>query len=204
MENEHIQKTDEVAEALALAQSEMEACQMTGYNAHRKYHYAKLGDIIEATKEPLAKHGLSVSQTFAYEDQRTFLETTLLHKSGQSLTSRLALLPCADYHALGSAITYSRKYALAAMLNIVGEEDDDGEMAMATAGAKSRPTRKPSNFQVGMALAVIDQVDGAKQMLEAKDIDIKDMPEKIAREIVKKGPKGMAEAVLKFRSEVEK
>ena len=35
-----------------------------------------------------------------------------------------------DPQAVGSAITYARRYALSAMIGIVSEEDDDGESAM--------------------------------------------------------------------------
>jgi hypothetical protein len=57
----------------------------------------------------------------------------LLHKSGQMLQATLPM-PAAkqDAQGLGSAATYARRYQLMAMAGVVGDEDDDGNAAVAS------------------------------------------------------------------------
>ena len=210
-------KINELARALSVAQGQMVPAELTGYNNHRKYKYAKLSDIVESARKPLAENGLSIVQLFESAGETGVLVTKLLHESGQEIESRLALLPVEDYHALGSATTYSRKYALAAMLNIIAQEDDDGEAAMTkatgpSAGAKSRPTRKskpkpetttPVQKWVE-ALAIIDKTDGARAMFDAKDIDCRELLPQVVDQVLKHGLEGMAEKVLEWKKEIAK
>ena len=71
------------------------------------------------------------------------LRTTLLHTSGQFVSSAvpLAYNP-ASMQSLGSAITYARRYALAALVGVVTEADDDGNAA--DSGAAT-PAYRPTN-----------------------------------------------------------
>jgi hypothetical protein len=209
---------NEIARALSKAQGQMPPADLTGYNDHRKYKYAKLSDIVETARGPLADNGLSVSQVFEDDPEGgpQVLRTILLHESGQQLESRLRLLPVGDYHALGSATTYSRKYALAALLNIVAQEDDDGEAAMAkpgrpSAGAKARPGRKPKaklpqtpDEKWVEALAIIDRVEGAREMFAAKDIDCRELLPQVVDQVIKHGDEGMAKKVAEWKKELAK
>ena len=226
-------KTNELARALSSAQGQMDPAELTGYNDHRKYKYAKLSDIVETAREPLAANGLSVAQIFEEDPEGgpQVLRTILLHESGQQIESRLKLLPVSDYHALGSATTYSRKYALAALLNIVAQEDDDGARAMEAvqpakeedepakdsnagpgSGAKSRPGRKPKDKKPPPtddqkwvdALAIIDKTEGAREMFAAKDIDCRDLLPQVVDQVLKHGEKGMAEKVAEWKKEIAK
>ena len=92
--------------------------------------YVDLPGVWEAIRPLLAKNGLSVVQTFtAWADGPTIV-TTLMHKSGQWVSSELFLKPAkSDPQGVGSAITYARRYALAAMVGVVADEDDDGNAA---------------------------------------------------------------------------
>ena len=212
---------NELARALAKAQGQMKPAEKTGFNEHRKYHYVELAGIVGAARKPLAENGLSFVQYFESHGESDYLITMLLHESGQSLRSRLKLLPTNDYHALGSAVTYSRKYALASMLGIVAEgEDDDGEAAMASpaknagpkAGAKARPGRKPKpspkeapktpDEQWVEALAIIDKVEGARAMFEAKDIDCRELLPQVVKQVLELGEEGMQKKVEKFKKEL--
>lgn len=91
------------------------------------FKYAPLDSILAAVRTPLADNGLAISQLLDGHD----LVTMLLHKDGATLTGRVPL-PRSDgdtVQALGSAITYLRRYSLQAMLGIAAEEDDDGNRA---------------------------------------------------------------------------
>lgn len=136
---------NKLAEALAAAQSSLSAAKKDAINPHYKNRYATLQAVWEAAREVLAPNGLSVAQTFAPTDgARLDLTTTLLHTSGQYITGTLSMQPQqATPQGIGSAITYARRYALAAILGIVTDDDDDGNEASRTNGAQthSAPAR---------------------------------------------------------------
>ena len=93
--------------------------------------YADLATVLSAIGPALSKHGLSVVQTFSPLEIGTstiLLRTTLLHSSGESVSSDLPM-PSTDgqrnaLHAFGASCTYLRRYALLAMLNLAAEDDD--------------------------------------------------------------------------------
>jgi hypothetical protein len=103
------------------------------------YHYADLSSVWDACRELLAANGLAVVQMpeAAHGGNELYLTTTLMHTSGEWMSSMLLLRPSdTTPQALGSAITYARRYALAAMIGIVADEDDDG-------AAASQPQQRP-------------------------------------------------------------
>jgi len=127
----HSPELDQIAKALCAAQASLSAATKDGVNPHFKSQYATLQSVWNAAREVLAPNGLSVVQTFADTDgSRMAITTTLLHVSGQYITGTLSMIPQrADPQGIGSAITYGRRYALAAILGIVADEDDDGNAA---------------------------------------------------------------------------
>jgi hypothetical protein len=129
----------ELAAALAKAQAEIKASALDGTNPHFHSEYSTLTAIWDACREALTANGLSVVQTNDDEDSETLvLETTLLHSSGQWITGRLKMKPAKpDPQGLGSATTYARRYALAAMAG-VAPEDDDAEAATARTTQKTK------------------------------------------------------------------
>jgi hypothetical protein len=108
-------------------------------NPHFKNKYASLSNIIEATTPYLNAVGLSIIQLPC----ESGLETMLLHTSGEYISS-VSLTPCKDAsnpQALGSALTYARRYALGAVLSLNIDEDDDAQRAtVAQPKAKSELT----------------------------------------------------------------
>ncbi len=125
---------NELAAALAKAQGMIRGAVKDRTNPHFRSNYADLSSIWEACREPLASVGLAVTQLPAVEEGAVVVETVLLHSSGQWCSSRLRI-PLAQQtaHAIGSAITYARRYSLAAMVG-VAPEDDDAEMASTSPG----------------------------------------------------------------------
>lgn len=142
---------DKLAAALNKAQAKLDDARKTSTaNAGSfKYDYADLTEIWRVARPVLAANGLAVVQTFDKGETSTCLVTTLTHVSGQFIESRLPLMLVKDYHALGSAITYSRRYSLAAIVGIAPQgEDDDGAAAMQSAAPvvgsrKSYPRKGP-------------------------------------------------------------
>jgi len=102
------------------------------------YTYADLADIITAIRPLLAKHGLSVMQSPSTTAEGVGVVTRIACE-GEWAKSDPTTVPLqgATAQAYGSAITYARRYSLAAMLGISAEDDDDGEIA--TAHQAQRP-----------------------------------------------------------------
>jgi hypothetical protein len=67
--------------------------------------------------------------------------TTLAHETGQWVRGRLALpLAKTDPQGIGSAITYGRRYALAAMVGVAPEDDDGNAAGRRTVGPAPKET----------------------------------------------------------------
>lgn len=118
-----------LAEALARAQAEFPAipknCQVS--YGQTKFRYADLASIIDATRPILNKHGISITQTFNNRDGYCIISTTLVHSSGEKLTSDGAIFKVDGLKPqdIGSWITYWRRYALCAILGICADDDTD-------------------------------------------------------------------------------
>lgn len=94
------------------------------------YQYADLPTVLDLTLKPLRDVGLTIVQAPDF-DGTSLLLTTVIANSGGAWLSNTFRLPCGgrDPQAVGSAITYSRRYALVALLSLAAD-DDDGKAAM--------------------------------------------------------------------------
>jgi len=117
---------DKLAEALAAAQGKFTNPKKTKTANAGKYSYsfADLADVLDAIRQPMASAGLSVAQTI--ETGPLHLATTLMHTSGQCITSRYPLVAMTSQQDMGSQLTYARRYSLCAILGVAAEEDRDG------------------------------------------------------------------------------
>ena len=116
---------NELTEALVSAQSEMEdvARKTKGYN----WKYADLHAVLGATLPYLTKHNIALVQGSNQGVGEFHITTTLMHKSGQWLRTWIKI-PIQDLtgQQVGTAVTYGRRYALAAICGIT-QKDDDGQ-----------------------------------------------------------------------------
>lgn len=141
-----------LAEALAKAQGELKNPAFDSQNPHFRSRYASLAAVRDATIPVLSKHGLSVSQLPLCEDGRAGCETVLMHSSGEYMSTSIMLpVERPTAHGVGSALTYARRYALMAIVGVVGDDDDDGNASVGK--AVSRP--------VGTMSGPITPTDGA-------------------------------------------
>jgi hypothetical protein len=119
----------DLAAALAKAQGELENAHKNAQNPHFRSRYADLAEILNTVRPVLARHGLSVVQLPGYDDGHAHVETVLLHASGEWLSGTIcAPVTKSDPQGVGSALTYLRRYSLAALAGIA-QEDDDGQSA---------------------------------------------------------------------------
>lgn len=119
---------DQLATALSLVQAELRAAKAEAKGNYGKY--ADLEAVIDAIREPLTKNGFSFIQLpVTSTNGKPGLCTRLMHKSGQWIEEQCELLiEKATMQGMGSAITYMKRYSLAAMVGLA-EEDDDGQAA---------------------------------------------------------------------------
>lgn len=155
MENIMSENIGELAAALAKAQGtfsfarkdstaplfEKEAGGRTVKSGVRSY--ADLASVLDAVRKGLAENGLAIIQApFSAQGGSVTLRTTLMHASGQWIASEITFPAdrMGGIHGWGSALTYARRYALAAMVGIA-QDDDDG-MAAQDAEPKNRRQRE--------------------------------------------------------------
>lgn len=139
---EHSAELDKLSAALNEAQKEIAVAKKGSQNPFFRSTYADLASVWEACREPLTKNGLSIAQFpgfVAGNPPTATVTTVLLHSSGQFIAAEAgAPLPDqkrkdgseekANAQGVGSAITYLRRYALAAVAS-VSPADDDGNAA---------------------------------------------------------------------------
>jgi hypothetical protein len=95
------------------------------------YKYADLPTITAEILPVLSKHGLAWTTRPTFDDNGTFvLAYELRHIYGEALAGWYPLPdPSSKAQEIGSAITYSRRYALCSVVGIAPDEDDDGQAA---------------------------------------------------------------------------
>ena len=142
--------TAELAKALAAAQAKIKNASLNKTNPHFKSKYADLAAIRDAVMPALAEQSIAVTQTTeVHGDGAQFmLCTRLTHSSGQWIESQYPLPLATDRpQAMGSALTYARRYCLSAIVGIASEEDDDGNEGQ-KAGDEQRQAGVPQPRKV--------------------------------------------------------
>ncbi|MDH5666066.1 MAG: ERF family protein [Nitrosopumilus sp.] len=128
---------NDLATALCVVQGELEGAKKDSSNPFFKSDYADLQSVWECCRSLLSKNGLCVIQTNGGTAESPSVITTLAHISGQWIRGELHMTPDKKGpQGTGSAITYARRYALAAIVGIY-QVDDDAE------GATNRDKKPP-------------------------------------------------------------
>ena len=136
-----------LATALAKAQGEIENATKDGKGTYGKY--ATLASTWEAIRKPLSDNEIAVYQRIIRHGSRQVLATMLLHSSGEFIDDcELELVydnnnRMTAMQAMGSAVTYARRYTLQAVTGIAPTDDDDG----AAAGNPPRDERQSKSTQ---------------------------------------------------------
>ncbi len=127
-----------LAEALAKAQGAIknptknkEVSVRTKTGGTYKFQYADLTAIIDAIKKPLSDNGIGYIQVLGLAETGKYqLTTALVHGSGQWIRSVTPLLvEEGGNQQFGSALTFMKRYALAALVGVSADSDDDANMA---------------------------------------------------------------------------
>jgi hypothetical protein len=122
-----------LAEACAKAQAKMVNPKLDRVNPHFKSKFASLAAVRDVVVPAYASCGVSVSQDVTVEGGAVHCRTILVHgESGEWMEyGPLVIATQATAHAIGSAISYAKRYQLMAVACVVGDEDDDGNAASA-------------------------------------------------------------------------
>jgi hypothetical protein len=162
------EKIDLISDALSKAQSKVQTAKKDANNPFFKSKYADLASNWEACRGPLTENGLAVVQfptsepltckveretspdhweLLEVEGTRVSVETVLTHSSGQFFSEVLsAVVPETKPQAIGSAITYLRRYMLQSVAGVAPEEDD-GEAAHGRQDGKAQYNQRPAPQQ---------------------------------------------------------
>lgn len=136
---------DSLASALAELQTKLpeisksKRADVRSDKGNYSYTYADLADVTKAVMPVMGPLGLSfTSRPTLTADGRFVLAYSLLHASGDAQSGEYPLPSAGSPQAIGSAITYARRYALCAVTGAVADEDDDGAKAEAEHRTRSR------------------------------------------------------------------
>lgn len=151
----------DIAGALALVANHLPAMTLDGKasiptraGSSYSYSYTTLTTIMEKVRPILAAHGIAILQPISMSDGGGMVvETTLLHASGEYITSHYPLRSYDRAQDQGSAITYARRYAISAMLGLVADEDEDGAAATATVDHAAAQAAERRTTMGGLAKA---------------------------------------------------
>jgi hypothetical protein len=135
--------TGQIASALAKAQAQCQAAEKTGKN-HNKGTYAKLEDLQAKSQPAFGDNDLSLIMSPYSSTPGMFgLTWRLTHISGEFMGDKFEVPVNAkspqDY---GSCMTYFRRYVLAGLLPLVGDEDPDEVSPAQDNATASKPKAK--------------------------------------------------------------
>jgi len=174
--------------ALIKCQSELKSITFDAINPHFKAKYLTLAGIQDFTRQILFNNDLAVIQSIEFDEQKSFVQTCLVHSSGQMISFNSPLIIGKnDMQGLGSAITYAKRYALSSLLSISGDdEDDDANLAV-----KQKPSTKAEVQKVEDPLDFVLNLGSIKnkKLGELDEQKLRDVRAWLGNEI-KKDPKG--------------
>lgn len=154
-----------IATALLQAQRAITFAAKDSKNPAFKTTYANLESVIEAVKLPLNDNDIVFVQAFSPSAPGFLnLTTRLIHSSGEWLEDEMTVpLQKNDAQGYGSAATYSRRYALAAITGLY-QADDDGQEA-------ARPRPEPVKVAAPKVdvMALLAAMDAAETVPELQD-----------------------------------
>jgi len=127
-----------LAKALSIVQGKLTYATKDSANPFFKSKYADLESVWDSCRSLLSENGLAVMQfPGEYFDGTMSLTTVLSHSSGEWISKEMSLpVTKPDAQGAGSALTYMRRYALAAVVGVV-QADDDGN------AASNKPVNQP-------------------------------------------------------------
>jgi|10_taG_2_1085330.scaffolds.fasta_scaffold11854_2 hypothetical protein len=175
--------------ALAKAQADMAPAIAKAINPQFKSKYADLGEVLGCIEPALNKHGLCLSQHPGWADGMPTMVTIIGHVSGGWMASKASspLGRGSGPQALGSALTYLRRYASSAICGLPSGTDDDGNAAQASF-QKQPPKKKAAPAPAPKPLPEWTAKERAAFHVRRKEPDIgfeKDVDYEVIKQVCK-------------------
>ena len=152
--------------ALAAAQGELKNPEKTKQadTGKYKYNYADIGDVLEAVLPVLSKHGLSLTQPTKIVDGAIILITRISLGEDHVESEYPVCSLNGNHQAMGSAMTYARRYALTSLIGVAAVDDTDGEgAAPAGEGPREKMNANQAKEELNWA-AIQSKIDNAKDL----------------------------------------
>ncbi|UNF29475.1 ERF family protein [Bartonella krasnovii] len=147
---------------LSTMQMEYKNIEQNALNTHTKSIYTTLDKYIDAIKKTLAKHHFALFSQIKEQDSNGItVEMTLKHILGHEISTQGTFPFDAtgsknSIQAVGSTITYARRYLLGMLLNVARKEDDtDGATILA-----------------GISSEQMNEIKELMEQIQAKESDI--------------------------------
>lgn len=163
-------------EALLAVQADTPTLPKNAINPHFKSKYTPLDTVVETMGPILQRHGLTwMSKPSISAQGAPALAYKLTHAaSGQFEEGEMLLLSKGDPQGQGSALTYARRYSMTAVLNIVADEDVDGNEP-----AEPAPPKPPKKLTAAQLAKVKERLTGVTLedltiQLSAQGLDVID------------------------------
>lgn len=172
---------NKIYSALVRAQASFEPVIYDKVNPHFKNKFASLAAIRKATQKALSENGIAVIQPWTHADNGDIIiHTKIIHESGECIDSSCVLTrQDKTDQQVGSSITYNRRYQMASILGVSGEEDDDAEVAEGRGytGYNKKPEQLSKKNQTSSKEAASEAISlgkpfqNLKSSMEAEGID---------------------------------
>ena len=154
-----------ISKALAAVSADLRNPASDATNPGFKSKFLSLVKLIDSLRAPLHAHGIIVLQPVSSPVAgRVRVTTTLLHSSGEWMSSTADLASGATAQSFGTAVSYLRRYTLQAMLGVSGDADadDDGE---AERLAALKPTKRKAEPVLTSVLTTLTSPTAVKRSL---------------------------------------
>lgn len=149
-----------IAPALLKAQKAMTGkVEKGGYNPHFKSNFSDLNSVREACVPAFNEAGISVLQPTVVVEGKNYVNTILLHESGEFISSltEIKVDKQNNAQAEGSGISYARRYGLQSFANLASV-DDDGESSL----GRDSKTTTPKTAEPAKPKSIVEQMKEAK------------------------------------------
>jgi hypothetical protein len=158
------------------AKQEIGVVKKNAKNPHFKNTYADLNALIEAVEPILLSKGLILLQPI--KDGKVFTQV-IDTETFEMVESSIDLTPNLTAQALGSQITYYRRYTLQSLMSLQSD-DDDGQKASAPQSI-TKPICSPALFEKavsryeGLELDVFDKLKTAYTLTAQQQLEINEI-----------------------------
>lgn len=152
-----------------------------------EYTYADLASVLDVVEPVLNKHGISVIQRSFPHERGAHIQTMLIHESGEWLADGGLFLPAPknDPQGFGSAVTYNRRYGLAAMVGVAQTDDDAVSAVEAVTTEREQPATIPDESRARLVerMRALPEAERANvsEYLRGKSIAFQSLTEQQAK-----------------------